>query len=129
MKTEKISLNQQKVSKIVRNRTILGSFPLFYKLSQSLSSLNSGGVSVENVSTTNKSTFQTKENYSKIGREPLFGDKGGISSLHYPKSTATTTLPVKPGATLGGAININSSIITEYDMGCFYIEDSNIKDR
>merc|ERR1712016_99158 len=27
-------------SRIVRNRTILGSFPLFYKLSQSLSSLN-----------------------------------------------------------------------------------------
>ena len=116
------------MSKIVRNRTILGSFPLFYKLSQSLSSLNSGGLSVENVSTS-KSTFQTKVNYSKIGREPLFGDKGGISSLHYPKSTATTTLPVQPGATLGGATNINASIITEYDMGCFYIEDSNIKDR
>ena len=27
-------------SRVVRNRTILGSFPLFYKLSQSLSSLN-----------------------------------------------------------------------------------------
>jgi hypothetical protein len=129
VKTEKSSQNQQKVSKIVRNRTILGSFPLFYKLSQSLSSLNSGGVSVENEGTS-KSTFQTKENYSKIGREPLFGDKGGISSLHYPKSTATTTrLPIRPGATLGGAININSSIITDYDMGCFYIEDSNMKDR
>lgn len=29
-----------KSSRVVRNRTILGSFPLFYKLSQSLSSLN-----------------------------------------------------------------------------------------
>lgn len=44
-------------SRIVRNRTILGSFPLFYKLSQSLSSLNTksevsnaggGGDSVNN---------------------------------------------------------------------------------
>ena len=35
----------QKVSKVVRNRTILGSFPLFFKLSQSLSSLNSADCS------------------------------------------------------------------------------------
>ena len=37
-------------SKVVRNRTILGSFPLFYKLSQSLSSLNtnSRGNTIDN---------------------------------------------------------------------------------
>ena len=36
--------------KVVRNRTILGSFPLFYKLSQSLSSLNtnSRGNTIDN---------------------------------------------------------------------------------
>ena len=34
------SSNQPHRSRVVRNRTILGSFPLFYKLSQSLSSLN-----------------------------------------------------------------------------------------
>ena len=38
---EDATINSQKVSKVVRNRTILGSFPLFFKLSQSLSSLNS----------------------------------------------------------------------------------------
>ena len=45
---------KQKFGKVVRNRTILGSFPLFFKLSQSLSSLNS-------VSTLNN-------NYSSLGR-------------------------------------------------------------
>ena len=34
------SSNKGKKGRVVRNRTILGSFPLFYKLSQSLSSLN-----------------------------------------------------------------------------------------
>ena len=126
VKTEKCSLSQQKVSKIVRNRTILGSFPLFYKLSQSLSSLNSGGLSFESVSTS-KSTFPTGETYNKLGKEYTFGQNSVISSVSYPKPS--TTLPVKPGVTLGGAMNLPSSIITEYDMGCFYVQDSSINDR
>ena len=124
VKTEKSSVNQQKVSKIVRNRTILGSFPLFYKLSQSLSSLNSGGLSVESVKTSPSS-----EKYSKLGREISFRGKREIPSLYHPKSSSSTTLPIQPGATLGGAMNMTSSIITEYDMGCFYLEDSKIVDR
>ena len=127
VKTEKGSTNQQKVSKIVRNRTILGSFPLFYKLSQSLSSLNSGGLSFESAST-NKSTFPTTNgNPNLLGKEYLFSENSGISSLYYPKSS--TNLPVQPGATLGGAMNVTSSIITEYDTGCFYVQDSSITDR
>ena len=46
-------------SRVVRNRTILGSFPLFYKLSQSLSSLNTKS----EVSTATCSAF-IKENSS-----------------------------------------------------------------
>ena len=127
LKTEKSSLNQQKVSKVVRNRTILGSFPLFYKLSQSLSSLNSGGLSFESAST-NKTTFPTaQDSHIGLGKDYLFGENSGISSLYYPKSS--TTLPVPAGSTLGGAMNLTSSIITEYDTGCFYVQDSTIKDR
>ena len=45
-----------KSSRVVRNRTILGSFPLFYKLSQSLSSLN-----------TNTTTGTTATNAAECG--------------------------------------------------------------
>ena len=128
VKTEKSSANQQKVSRIVRNRTILGSFPLFYKLSQSLSSLNSGGVSVESVSTC-KSTFPGSEKHTSVGKESSFSRKLDVSSLYYPKPQSTRK-PVRPGATLGGGVvSMNSSIITEYDAGCFYMEDANVKDR
>merc|ERR1711953_1423657 len=55
-------------SRVVRNRTILGSFPLFYKLSQSLSSLNTKSevsnscsafvkTNVENSSSSDSTTF------------------------------------------------------------------------
>ena len=128
VKTDKCSPNQQKVSKIVRNRTILGSFPLFYKLSQSLSSLNSGGLSVDTFSTS-KSGLQNREKYTKlIEGDSSSSEKGGISSLSYPKKSNPASA-VQPGATLGGIRTVNSSTIMEYDMGCFYVEDSNIKER
>ena len=121
--TEKRSANQQKVSRIVRNRTILGSFPLFYKLSQSLSSLNSGGgVSAESA-ITSKPILPNHEKYSKIRKE-----LGDISSLSYPISTTTT--PIPQGGTLGvGLTSYHPQIITEYDGGCFYVEDTTTKDR
>ena len=121
--TEKRSVNQQKVSRIVRNRTILGSFPLFYKLSQSLSSLNSGGgVSAESA-ITSKPILPNHEKYSKIRKE-----LGDISSLSYPISTTTT--PIPQGGTLGvGLTSFHPQIITEYDGGCFYVEDTTRKDR
>ena len=43
-----VSKQEDKVSKVVRNKTILGSFPLFYKLSQSLSSLNTSTTTTHN---------------------------------------------------------------------------------
>ena len=117
--TEKSLRNQQKVSRIVRNRTILGSFPLFYKLSQSLSSLNSGGaVSVaEGSSVSGKCDYQ-----NSLGRHVRMGKDfgGGITPVQYP---------ISPGCTLGGGSAITSSIITEYGTGCFYLEDITIKDR
>ena len=45
-----------KSSRVVRNRTILGSFPLFYKLSQSLSSLNTN-TTTGTTGTTNCASF------------------------------------------------------------------------
>ena len=48
--------NSQKVSKVVRNRTILGSFPLFFKLSQSLSSLNSATTTAPDTTTTSRNS-------------------------------------------------------------------------
>ena len=73
--------------------------------------------------------LQNREKYTKLieGDSPSSG-KGGISSLPYPKKSNPASA-VQPGATLGGIMSVNSSTMMEYDMGCFYVEDSNIKER
>ena len=53
-----------KSSRVVRNRTILGSFPLFYKLSQSLSSLNTA-------TTTGTTATSATQCPSFVGDNPL----------------------------------------------------------
>ena len=51
-------------SRVVRNRTILGSFPLFYKLSQSLSSLNTKSEVSTHIGSDNCSAFYMDDTYS-----------------------------------------------------------------
>ena len=51
-------------SRVVRNRTILGSFPLFYKLSQSLSSLNTKSEISTQMGSDNCGAFYMDNTYS-----------------------------------------------------------------
>ena len=51
-------------SRVVRNRTILGSFPLFYKLSQSLSSLNTKSDISAQMGSDNCGAFYMDDTYS-----------------------------------------------------------------
>ena len=51
-------------SRVVRNRTILGSFPLFYKLSQSLSSLNTKSDISAQIGSDSCGAFYVDDTYS-----------------------------------------------------------------